>query len=204
MAQNSFLSCMRTMRNVMVTFCLAVISGCFGGYRLLSIGPSGHVEGWHQYAKPRPPNGPIENLVVEVAKTLKAGETDDVDVWYLLTDETNGKPVQVVDVVEKTDNSDDYPERTVTRYRVAAGMIVAMSDPANEFYENIEFERAIFKSINMAKSVDRVMIYNDGTKAVSIISHLINMCTAEIKVYKSGVVGGKPVAEKTVVFCFMN
>ena len=114
------------------------------------------------------------------------------------------KSVQIVDVVSKTESTKQFPERTVTRYRIVDGLIVAMSDPSEEFYVNADLERAIFRAIARTWAADRVLIYNDGRRSMSIVSHAINKCTADIKIYADGKIGVQPTVEKRVAFCFAN
>lgn len=194
----------RSARNIVVTLCLPILCGCFGGYQLVTFGPESYVTGWHQYVSPRPPASPIEDLVVQVARTHQDRETADADILFIINDTTKGKSVQVVDVAGKTESKQQFPERTVTRYRIVDGMIVAMSDPSDEFYVNAALERAILRSIAKTWSSDRVLVYNDGSSSMSIVSHAVNKCTADVKIYAAGKTGGPPTAEKRVAFCFEN
>jgi hypothetical protein len=83
-------------------------------------------------------------------------------------------------------------------------MIAAMSDPVEEFYVNANMERAILRAIARTWASDRVLIYNDGPRSMSIVSHAISKCTADVKIYTGGTVGGRPIAEKRVAFCFIR
>lgn len=192
----------RSVRNIVITLCLPILSGCFGGYQLVAFGPESSVTGWHQYVSPRPPASPIEDMVVQVARTHQDKETADADILFIINDKTKEKPVQVVDVAGKTESKKQFPERTVTRYRIVDGMIVAMSDPSEEFYVNAALERAILRAIAKTWSADRALIYNDGSRSMSIVSHAVNKCTADVKIYADGIIGGPPTAEKRVAFCF--
>lgn len=204
MCHKPLLHCLRTTRNIMVSLCLSTLCGCFGDYQLVTFGPASYVTGWHQYVSPRPPLSPIEETVVQVARTHQDKETADTDILFVITDKTKEKSVQIVDVVSKTESKKQFPERTVTRYRIVEGMIVAMSDPSEEFYVNADLERAIFRAIAKTWATDRVLIYSDGSRTMSIVSYAINKCTTDIKIYSDGIVGGLPIAEKRVAFCFVN
>jgi len=193
-----------TVRTVTAFLCLITLNGCFGGYQLVASGSSASATGWHQYVTPRPPANPTENTVVQVARTKQNVKTADSEILFIVNDSTKVKPVQVVDVVSTTESEDQFPERTVTRYRIFEGMIAAMSDSSSEFYVNADFERAILRAISISKGADHVLMYNDGTRAMSIVAYLINQCTADVKVYKDGEVGGVPKAAKRVVFCFVK
>jgi hypothetical protein len=193
-----------TVRTVTLVFCLATLNGCFGG---VPFGPAANEAKWHQYVTPRPPENPIENTVVQVAKTKKDIKTADSEILFIVNDSSKAKPVQLVDVVSNTESEDQFPERTVTRYRIIDGMIAAMSDPTTEFYVNADLERAILRAISISKASDRVVIYNDGTRSMPIVAYSVDQCTADVKIYEdasTGGVGRIPKAEKRVVFCFVK
>lgn len=192
------------VRIVSATLTIFMLSGCFGGYQLVTFGPSAHVSGWHQYATPRPPISPLENSVIQVAKTKKNIVTADSEILFIINDTAKAKPVQVIDVVRASESKESFPERLVSRYRILDGKIAAMSDPVSEFYVDADFERAIFLAISKTWSADRVLIYNYGAKSVAILSSAVNKCTTDIKVYTDGAIGGIPIAEKRVAFCFAN
>lgn len=191
-------------RAVAACIALVVLSGCFGGYQLVSVGSAENVSGWHQYVTPRPPVNQIENSVIQVARTGKNEKTSDFEILFIINDRSKAAPVQVVDVVSISVSDEQFPEKTVTRYRILDGKIAAMSDPVTEFYVNANFERAILRAIALTWASDRVLIYDDGVRSLSIVSYAINKCTADVRIYKEGSTGGIPLAEKRVAFCFVR
>ena len=78
-----------TARNVMFAFYLTALCGCFGDYQLVAFGPQSYVTGWHQYVSPRPPASPIEETVVQVARTHQDRETADTDILFVINDKTD-------------------------------------------------------------------------------------------------------------------
>jgi len=191
-----------TARTVGVALCLLSLGGCFGGYQLVAVGSPSTISGWHQYITPRGPVSPVEDAVLDVARTGVTKNVEEQTIFFIINDHSKEKPVQVVDVVSKTESKEPFPERTVTRYRILDGMIAAMSDPVEEFYVNADLERAILSAIARTWASDRVLIYNDGPRSMSIVSYAIGKCAADVKIYADGTVGGKPIAEKRVAFCF--
>jgi hypothetical protein len=189
-------------RTVTATLCLTILSGCSGGFKLVSFGADSEVSGWHQYDTLRSPLDQVEETVIEVAETRENAKTDESEIIFIFSDLSKAKPVQVVDVVGNTKSKDQFPLRTVTRYRILDGLISAMSEPVYEFYVNADLERAILRAIAVTWSPDRLIIYNDGTRSMSIVSYAVNKCTTDIKIYEAGVVAGKPLAQKRVAFCF--
>jgi len=189
-------------RTFMVVLCLLSLGGCFGGYQLVVSSSAATISGWHQYVTPRAPSSLVETTVIEVARTKKDKSVEDLDVFFIVNDNSKEKPIQVVDVVSRTESKDPFPEKNVIRYRILDGMISAMSDPEFEFYVDANMERAILRAVALTWASDRVLIYNDGSRALSIVSQAVNKCTTDIKVYKGGTVGGRPSAEKRVSFCF--
>ena len=197
------LSWAQSARFFVLALCLATsISGCFGDFQLVSYGPSRYIYGWHQYVNPRPPENQIETDVIKVAQTQKNINNTDPEILFIVNDFTRETAVQIVDVVEKTVSKNPYPVRTVSRYRILNGQIIAMSDPSEEFYGDAELERAILRAIAKTWAPDRVVIYNNGVSTVSITSHGVNACTADVKIYTGEKTFGKPAAEKRVSFCF--
>jgi hypothetical protein len=180
----------------------ALLAGCFGEYQLVAFGQASYVNGWHQYEKPRPPLNEAEEAVITVARTKKKADYADSEILFVVTDYTKEKPVHVVDIVGKPLSNTAYPERLVSRYRISDGLIIAMSDPAYEFYVDADLERAILRAIARTWAADRVIIYNNGTSSVAIASHAINRCTADIKLFNGGASSGTALAEKRVAFCF--
>jgi hypothetical protein len=83
-------------------------------------------------------------------------------------------------------------------------MITAMSDPTDEFYVNADLERAILRAIALTWAADRVLIYNNGTRSMSIVSYAIDKCTSDVKIYNEGAMTGVPIASKRVAFCFVK
>ncbi|MDD2897658.1 MAG: hypothetical protein PHI31_02980 [Desulfuromonadaceae bacterium] len=194
----------RGIRTFLVLFSLLLISGCFGDYQLVSFGSASNISGWHQYVNPRKPVNPTEEIVIKVAQTRKNGEYSDSEIVYIVSDNTKQRPVHIVDVIGKPLNDTAYPERLVSRYRVSDGMIVAMSEPATEFYVDANLERAILRAISKTWSSDRVVIYNNGSESVAIISHAVNNCTADVKLFRDAGGFGTPLVEKRVAFCFVR
>jgi hypothetical protein len=193
------------IRTATVVLCLSALNGCFGDYKLIVVADQTSITGWHQYVTPRPPQNPIEKIVVRVAQTRENEATADLDILFIVTDFTKKIPVQLVDVVIKTSSEEPFPERKVTRYRIIDGKVAAMSDPSVEFYVDANLERAILRAVAKTFSPERVLIYNDGTRTLTITSHSINKCTAEIKIYnKEGLGDSALLAEKNVAFCFVN
>jgi hypothetical protein len=193
-----------TARTIGTALCLLSLGGCFGGYQLVAFNAATTISGWHQYVTPRAPLNPVEKNVIEVARTKEDKNGEEQDIFFIINDNSKEKMVQVVDVVSKTESKDPFPERTVIRYRIIDGMVAAMSDPSEEFYVNADLERAVFRAIAITWSSDRVLIYNDGLRSMSIVSHAVNKCTTDVKIYTGGVVGGVPIAEKRVAFCFVR
>jgi hypothetical protein len=190
------------IQSVLAAFFLIFLSSCSGGFKLVSFGADSEISGWHQYDTLRSPLDPLEETVIEVAETRENAKTDDSEIIFIFSDLSKAKPVQVVDVVGNKKSKDQFPLRTVTRYRILDGLISAMSEPAYEFYVNADLERAILRAIAASWSPDRLIIYNDGTRSMTIVSYAVNKCTTDIKIYEAGVVAGKPLAQKRVAFCF--
>ena len=191
-----------TAGSIAIAICLLSLGGCIGNYQLISLGSSTYVSGWHQYETPRSPSNAVEEAVVLVAQSHTNTEKDGSDIFFIVDDFTKGKSVQIVDVVGKSSDMSEFPQKNVTRYRIIDNKISAMSEPAIEFYLDAEFERAILRAVAMTWSPDRVLIYTYGDRSVAISSEAINNCTANVKVKDINLKNGVPLAQKKVAFCF--
>ena len=191
-----------TAGSIAAVICLLSLGGCFGDYQLVSLGPSTYVQGWHQYETPRSPNNPVEEAVVRVAQSHTNAEKNGSDIFFIVDDFSKEKSVQVVDVVEKSSDTSQFPEKNVTRYRVVDDKISAMSEPGTEFYVDADFERAILRAVAKTWASDRIVIYSFGGRSVAIMSDAVNNCTADVKVYNMDLKNSVPLAKKSVAFCF--
>jgi hypothetical protein len=188
--------------SIAIAICLLSLGGCFGDYKLISLGPSTYIYGWHQYETPRSPDNPVEEAVVRVAQSHTNAEKDGSDIFFIVNDYTKEKSIQVVDVVGKSSDTSQFPEKNVTRYRIVDDKISAMSEPAIEFYVDADFERAILRAVAKTWSPDRVVIYSYGDKSVAIMGDAVNNCTTNVKVYDMNLKGNVPLAQKRVAYCF--
>ncbi|MGD0584724.1 MAG: hypothetical protein ABSA86_02970 [Oryzomonas sp.] len=193
-----------TARSICAAICLLSLGGCFGNYQLVTFKPSTYISGWHQYETPRSPNNPIEEAVVQVARTQHNSEKEGSDIFFIVNDYSKVIPVQIIDVVAKSTSTHPFPEKTVTRYRIIGEKISAMSDTADEFYVDPDFERAILRAVAKTWASERVILYTYGDKTVSIMSQAVNNCTADVKVFGMTLTNQAPLAEKRVAFCFKD
>jgi alpha-D-ribose 1-methylphosphonate 5-triphosphate diphosphatase PhnM len=181
---------------------LFVLGGCSGDLRLVAFKQSEFAEGWHQYITPRQPKDAVEEAVLAVAESHKSQEVGDQEVHFIVTDYTKKQPVQCVVVVSKSPDKNLFTHKAVTRYRIFEGKIAAMSDSEEEFFIDAEMERAVLRAVAKTWTPDRVLVYNDGTRELTMASHALSNCSAAVSIFKGEAVGGKPLAEKTVQFCF--
>jgi hypothetical protein len=190
-----------TVRVVTVSLCLAVLSGCAGNSNYL-YGQDGAPARWHEYVNPRPSRNAIETAVIEVAQSRKNSRVSNSDILFIIDDETKKQAVHCVDVVDSPPSGNGSSEKTVTRYRVIDGLISAMSDPSEEYFIDAELERTILLAVARTWTPDPVINYNDHGHNMTIHSVGIDNCTANVKIFDGDAVGGRPIAQKLVFFCF--
>jgi hypothetical protein len=190
-------------RSVLLALCtLCLLGGCAGDLNLVAFRQNDFAEGWHQYVTPRQPKNAVEEAVLAVAASRKSQEVGDKEVHFIVNDYTKNQPVQCVAVVSKSADRSFNADQVVTHYRIVNGQIAAMSDTESEFFVDAEMERAVLRAVAKTYTPDRVLVYNDGNQEYSMASHSLGNCSASVRIYKGEAMGGQPLAEKTVHYCF--
>lgn len=193
---------------ILVTGAMLMLSGMLAG----CAGPAGYTRSgdapkWHQYQTPRVASGEVEEAVLRVAASGQSREVGDLEIHYIVTDNSRVQGVRWIVAVSKRVEEEPYAARLVVHYRVVNGKIAAMSDPSEEFFVDADMERAVLRAVERITSSDKVLIYFNGEKEFALSGQNVSRCAARVKVFQGGVhVGGagNVVAEKTVAYCFLR
>ena len=155
---------------------------------------------WTSFLPPRVPENLVEKAVIRAAQTRKSISVGNSDVIFICKKGTD----LYVDDVERSLNTDRFVEKKITRYRVTHDLISAKSAASMEIFPDADFEITVLLVAEKARTIDRVLLYRDGNRNVSLSSLPVadSDCATLVNIYDAGDTGMDPIAKKMVNFCF--
>ena len=153
---------------------------------------------WHDENVPVQPRDRTEEAAFGCAKSRQAVKLEGISAYYLGND---GRCDLVATVEELAPDAGRFDPKKVTRYRVLATGISAVSGPVAEPFPDVEFERAIMAAARKALGGASVVPYDDGIRKVTLRGVGVGRCSARVRVLDGFDSSGDPLFEKVISFC---